>query len=138
MKLEIEQLSKIYPNRKQALQDITLTLETGVYALFGENGAGKTTLMKILAGLLRPSQGMIRVDGHVVSPLEETYRERIGYLPQETPIYGDFTAKQFLTYLAVPVFGQPIVLPVVVIACSIGTILLFGWGCYKLVSRQSA
>ncbi|MFL0200612.1 ATP-binding cassette domain-containing protein [Exiguobacterium acetylicum] len=100
MKLEIDQLSKIYPNRKQALQEITLTLEAGVYALFGENGAGKTTLMKILAGLLRPSQGMIRVDGHVVSPLEETYRERIGYLPQETPIYGDFTAKQFLTYLA--------------------------------------
>jgi len=100
MKLEIEQLSKIYPNRKQALQEITLTLEAGVYALFGENGAGKTTLMKILAGLLRPSQGVIRVDGHVVSPLEETYRERIGYLPQETPIYGDFTAKQFLTYLA--------------------------------------
>lgn len=100
MKLEIEQLSKIYPNRKQALQEITLTLEAGVYALFGENGAGKTTLMKILAGLLRPSQGVIRVDDHVVSPLEETYRERIGYLPQETPIYGDFTAKQFLTYLA--------------------------------------
>ncbi|WP_329470626.1 ATP-binding cassette domain-containing protein [Exiguobacterium sp. 9-2] len=100
MKLEIEQLSKIYPNRKQALQDITLTLEAGVYALFGENGAGKTTLMKILAGLLRPSQGVIRVDGHVVLPLEETYRERIGYLPQETPLYGDFTATQFLTYLA--------------------------------------
>nr|WP_326188110.1 ATP-binding cassette domain-containing protein [Exiguobacterium indicum] len=100
MKLEIEQLSKIYPNRKQALQEITLTLEAGVYALFGENGAGKTTLMKILAGLLRPSQGVIRVDGHVVLPLEETYRERIGYLPQETPLYGDFTATQFLTYLA--------------------------------------
>lgn len=100
MKLEIEQLSKIYPNRKQALQEITLTLEAGVYALFGENGAGKTTLMKILAGLLRPSQGVIRVDSHVVSPLEETYRERIGYLPQETPLYGDFTATQFLTYLA--------------------------------------
>lgn len=44
----------------------------------------------------------------------------------------------FKDYLAVPVFGQPIVLPVVVIASSIGTILLFGFGCYKLVSRQSA
>ncbi|WP_214769503.1 ABC transporter permease subunit [Exiguobacterium sp. s39] len=44
----------------------------------------------------------------------------------------------FRDYLAVPVFGQPIILPVVVIASSIGTILLFGWGCYKLVSRQSA
>jgi len=92
MKLEIEQLSKIYPNRKQALQEITLTLEAGVYALFGENGAGKTTLMKILAGLLRPSQGVIRVDGHVVSPLEETYRERIGYLPQERVFAAGDTA----------------------------------------------
>ncbi|WP_323679202.1 ABC transporter permease subunit [Exiguobacterium indicum] len=44
----------------------------------------------------------------------------------------------FRDYLAIPVFGQPIILPVVVIASSIGTILLFGWGCYKLVSRQSA
>ncbi|MGX9808014.1 ABC transporter permease subunit [Exiguobacterium acetylicum] len=44
----------------------------------------------------------------------------------------------FQDYLAIPLFGQPIVLPVVVIACSIGTILLFGFGCYKLVSRQSA
>ena len=44
----------------------------------------------------------------------------------------------FRDYLAIPVFGQPIILPVVVIASSIGTILMFGWGCYKLVSRQSA
>lgn len=93
-------MCKNYPNRKKALQDVSLTLEAGVYALFGENGAGKTTLMKILAGLLRPTKGVIQIDGEVISPLDDKYRERIGYLPQETPIYGDFTATQFLSYLA--------------------------------------
>ncbi|WP_426355477.1 ABC transporter ATP-binding protein [Exiguobacterium sp. R-39] len=100
MKLEIINMYKNYPNRKKALQDVSLTLEAGVYALFGENGAGKTTLMKILAGLLRPSKGIIQIDGQVISPLDDKYRERIGYLPQETPIYSDFTAIQFLSYLA--------------------------------------
>lgn len=100
MKLEIINMCKSYPNRKKALQDVSLTLEAGVYALFGENGAGKTTLMKILAGLLRPTKGIIQIDGEVISPLDDKYRERIGYLPQETPIYGDFTATQFLSYLA--------------------------------------
>lgn len=100
MKLEIINMCKNYPNRKKALQDVSLTLEAGVYALFGENGAGKTTLMKILAGLLRPTKGVIQIDGEVISPLDDKYRERIGYLPQETPIYGDFTATQFLSYLA--------------------------------------
>lgn len=100
MKIEIQNTSKTYLNGKKALMDANITLEPGVYALFGENGAGKSTLMKILAGLLKPSTGKILVDGQEMSPLADAYREKIGYLPQDTPIYSNFTAAKFLSYLA--------------------------------------
>ncbi|OIN66669.1 ABC transporter ATP-binding protein [Exiguobacterium sp. KRL4] len=100
MKIEIQNTSKTYINGKKALIDANITLEPGVYALFGENGAGKSTLMKILAGLLKPSSGKILIDGQEVSPLDDAYREKIGYLPQDTPIYENFTAVKFLSYLA--------------------------------------
>lgn len=93
----IRGLSKRY-GRKQALRDVDLTIEKGMFGLLGRNGAGKTTLMRILASLLKPDQGEVTVCG---VPLEEAkeIRRLIGYLPQDFTIYPNMTVKEVLDYL---------------------------------------
>src|SRR5436309_1618197 len=61
--LEIRELVKIYPGPVPALQGIDLDIPNGMFGLLGPNGAGKTTLMRVLAGLLEPTSGRIRLDG---------------------------------------------------------------------------
>lgn len=100
MNILIKNLSKVYPQNKMALNNITLNLSSGIYALFGANGAGKSTFMKILAGVLAPSSGEIFIDDKSISPFDDNYSSKVGYLPQETPIYPEFTAEEFLRYLA--------------------------------------
>jgi ABC-2 type transport system ATP-binding protein len=68
-----------------------------VVALLGPNGAGKTTLMHLLAGLLRPEQGEVRVDGKA-DPTRPAVRARIGFAPQATAVYDDLTAEENLTF----------------------------------------
>src|SRR5690606_21274229 len=65
--IEIEHLTKTYRGKVRALNDVSLTIGTGMFGLVGPNGAGKTTLMRILAGLLRPSSGSAHVFGHDLS-----------------------------------------------------------------------
>ena len=62
--IEIYGLTKTYRGGVHALRGVDLTIGTGMFGLVGPNGAGKTTLMRILAGLLRPSGGSVRVFGH--------------------------------------------------------------------------
>lgn len=99
MKLTLERLTKQYGN-KMAVDGISTELRTGVYGLLGANGAGKTTLMRMLCGILTPTSGKIMLDG--VSNLEmgEAFRECLGYLPQNFGYYPDFTAKEFMHYIA--------------------------------------
>lgn len=98
-KLEIKNLTKTY-GRKNANDDITITLENGVYGLLGPNGAGKTTLMKQITTLITPSKGEIIYNDKNIKGLDENYRALIGYLPQEFGVYKNFSAKQFLQYVA--------------------------------------
>ncbi len=101
MDIRIEGLSKTYRGQTQALRDITLRIEPGMFGLLGPNGAGKTTLMRILAGVLRPTHGALWVGDHDCS----TERGRIavkrllGYLPQDLGVYPDLSAHEFLDYL---------------------------------------
>lgn len=74
--------------------------EPGVYGLVAPNGAGKTTLIKMLATLLFPTEGQILWDGEDIVSLGESYRARLGYLPQEFGYYPAYTPRQFLRYVA--------------------------------------
>ena len=97
MELIIDRVSKQYKN-KIAVDRISLKLHQGVHGLLGANGAGKTTLMRMLCGILRPTGGTITFDGIDVS--EEAYRRILGYLPQDFGYYPEFSAMDFLLYLA--------------------------------------
>lgn len=97
--IEIKNLSKNY-GKKQALSNVSLTIEKGMFGLLGPNGAGKTTLMKILASLLEKTEGEITVCG---IPIEQSQKIRniTGYLPQDFSMYGSMSIYEALDYLAV-------------------------------------
>ena len=62
MKIQIENLDKIYKNGKRALSEINLEIESGMFGLLGPNGAGKSSLMRILVTLMKPSSGKVNVN----------------------------------------------------------------------------
>ena len=97
MELVIDRLTKQFQN-KSAVDRVSLRLHSGVFGLLGTNGAGKTTLMRMLCGILQPTSGTIAFDGMDVS--EEGYRAVLGYLPQDFGYYPEFTAMDFLLYMA--------------------------------------
>ena len=97
MELIIDRLTKQFQN-KIAVDRVSLRLHSGVFGLLGANGAGKTTLMRMLCGILQPTSGTITFDGMDVR--EEGYRAILGYLPQDFGYYPEFTAMDFLIYMA--------------------------------------
>ena len=99
MRLTLENISKLYGDTI-ALEYINLTLEHGIYGLLGPNGAGKTTLMRVMADLLVPSTGRVLLDGQDISVMGAAFRKKLGYLPQDFGVYPNFTAEQFLLYIA--------------------------------------
>ena len=99
MKLSFEHISKLYGDTV-ALQQVDLTLGPGVYGLLGPNGAGKTTLMRIMTDLLAPSTGRVLLDGQDIAVMGAAFRKKLGYLPQDFGVYPNFTAEQFLLYIA--------------------------------------
>ncbi|WP_042277773.1 ABC transporter ATP-binding protein [[Clostridium] dakarense] len=98
-KLEIVNLTKTY-SHKSANENISLTLNSGVYGLLGPNGAGKSTLMKQLATIATPSSGKILYNEKDIKSLDDEYRALVGYLPQDFDAYKNFKAKEFLMYMA--------------------------------------
>lgn len=93
-------LTKRYKN-KYALQDFSAELDSGVYGLMGVNGAGKTTLLSIFVGILRADRGQILIDGKDVKNMGSKFYSHIGFLPQTSQFYKDFTVMEFLRYIAV-------------------------------------
>ena len=87
MQLQIENLSKRYPNGTQALQDVSLSIPQGMFGLLGPNGAGKSTLMRTLATLQEADSGSARLDGLDVLRQKDDVRKLLGYLPQEFGLY---------------------------------------------------
>lgn len=97
--LTISEVSKSY-GKKRVLDDISIELENGLYGLLAPNGAGKTTLLKLIVTLLSPDRGEILWNGAPVQKLGASYREIIGYLPQQFGYYKFNTPVQYLDYLA--------------------------------------
>ena len=99
MELQLQHLSKCY-GAKQAVNDVSTVLTPGVYGLLGANGAGKTTLMRMICGVLKPTSGSICLNGKSIDELGEDYYAHLGYMPQDFGFYPDFTAREFMLYMA--------------------------------------
>jgi ABC-type multidrug transport system ATPase subunit len=99
MKLEVKNLTKKYGD-KTALNNVNFSLEAGIYALLGPNGAGKSTLMKIVTDNLNATSGEALWNGESTLKLGASFRELIGYMPQQQGIYENFTLRRFLWYFA--------------------------------------
>ncbi len=99
--LQIENLSKTYPNGVAALQNISLNIGTGMFGLLGPNGAGKSSLMRTIATLQQPDRGSLNFDS--INILEEplALRKVLGYLPQEFGVYPKESANSLLDYFAI-------------------------------------
>jgi ABC-2 type transport system ATP-binding protein len=98
--LQIDGLSKTYAGGVRALQDVSLTIGSGLFGLLGPNGAGKSTLMRTLATLQEPDAGRITLDGRDVLADPPAHRRRLGYLPQEFGVYPGVSAAALLDHLA--------------------------------------
>ncbi|NLW69982.1 MAG: ABC transporter ATP-binding protein [Eubacteriaceae bacterium] len=99
MELTIDSVTKRF-KEKVAVKEVSLEITPGVWGLLGANGAGKTTLMRMAAGIMKPDGGQIRCEGIPINVLKEKYREIFGYLPQEFGFYPEFTAIDYLEYMA--------------------------------------
>ncbi|WP_330625585.1 ABC transporter ATP-binding protein [Sellimonas caecigallum] len=97
--MRINQLTKQYKS-KTAVNNLSVTLTPGIYGLLGANGAGKTTLMRMLCDILDPTSGSITYNGMDIRQAGSSYRNRIGYLPQDFGYYPNMTAPDFLLYVA--------------------------------------
>ena len=84
-----------------ALQNVTFEIKRGeVVGFLGPNGAGKTTMMRLITGFFPPSEGKILIDGKDLFKSKPVLRRKIGYLPENNPLYQDMTAQAFLSYVA--------------------------------------
>lgn len=99
MELQLQALRKEY-GEKCAVNNVSANLAPGVYGLLAPNGAGKTTLMRMICGVLKPTSGSIRLNGKTVEQLGEQYYTHLGYMPQDFGFYPDFTAREFMLYMA--------------------------------------
>ena len=100
MDIQIRDLNMQYRGGKLALKGVSLDIGNGMFGLLGPNGAGKTSLIKILATLLKPTAGSIRIGGLDLEKNRKQIRKQIGYLPQEFTSFPKLTAREFLDYVA--------------------------------------
>lgn len=99
MELVLDRVTKQYKN-KIAVDRLSAVVKEGVYGLLGANGAGKTTLMRMICGIAEISSGEIRFGGEDIGAMGGRYRDLLGYLPQDFGYYPNFTAMQFMLYIA--------------------------------------
>jgi ABC-2 type transport system ATP-binding protein len=98
--LIVEQISKNFDSF-QALDQVSFEMNKGdIVGLLGKNGAGKTTLMRILTSFITASSGTVKIDGDDINKHSLTIRQKIGYLPEKPPLYGDMTVQYYLKFAA--------------------------------------
>ena len=101
MKLNIDNISKTYPNGVQALKNVSIEIGNGIFGLLGPNGAGKSTLMRTIAALQDADSGTIMLGDIDVEKDKQGLREMLGYLPQEFGVYPKVSAIDLLDHMAV-------------------------------------
>ncbi len=98
--LEVKNIYKSF-GQKEVLHNVGFTLENREVAAFlGVNGAGKSTLMNIIAGVLPAGSGDVLVDGLNIKDNAVEVKRKIGYLPENNPLYGDMYVREYLEYVA--------------------------------------
>lgn len=100
MKIEVRDLSMIYPNGKTALSGINLSIENGMFGLLGPNGAGKSSLIRILVTMMKPSTGSVTIDNLDLMNNRGEIRKMLGYLPQDFRFFSKLKTWEFLDYAA--------------------------------------
>ena len=102
MKIEIKNLTKIYPRgKKKALNGVNIEIGQGIFGLIGRNGAGKTTLMRIVATIMDATDGEIHFDGKELKANKDEFRSSLGYLPQSTKLMPRMNIVEFLDYVCI-------------------------------------
>jgi ABC-2 type transport system ATP-binding protein len=100
MSIKASNITKIYGKQK-ALDSVTLEINAGeVVGLLGPNGAGKSTMMKIISCFLPPTSGEVTVDGFDIFDQELEVKKRVGYLPENNPLYLEMYVREYLSFLA--------------------------------------
>ena len=98
--IEVDGLSRAYGNF-MAVDTVSFDISAGqIVGLLGHNGAGKTTIMKMLSGFLEPSAGYVSIDGLDLASNTREVQQRLGYLPENLPIYPDMTVADYLHFAA--------------------------------------
>jgi ABC-2 type transport system ATP-binding protein len=96
----VENLTKVYDGQK-AIDHISFEIHKGeIVGLLGPNGAGKSTTMKIISCYTLPTSGNVTVFGFDIYDHSQKVREKIGYLPEQNPLYDDMYVKEYLTFIA--------------------------------------
>lgn len=97
--IEVKNLTKAY-GKKLAVSDVSFTVKSGeILGFLGPNGAGKTTVMNIIAGYICASDGRVLIDGHDVLTEPMHCKEKIGYLPEQPPLYMNMTVSEYLGFV---------------------------------------
>ena len=99
MELTIQSLTKTYGN-KVALREFSYTFTPGIYGILGANGAGKSTLMNLITDNVKRDSGGILWNGTDILKLGRSFRREVGYMPQQQGMYPDYSARDFLHYMA--------------------------------------
>src|SRR5947209_9180126 len=104
--IDLVHVSKKYGS-KLAVDDLDLTIDTGeLFAFLGPNGAGKTTTIKMLCGLLFPTEGTVRVGGYDLQAEGDQARRLIAFVPDTPFLYEKLTGREFLQFIA-DMYGLP-------------------------------
>lgn len=100
MSISIQNLTKVY-NEQKALDNVSLEINKGeIVGLLGPNGAGKSTMMKIITCFIPPTKGSVKVCGYDIFDNPMEVRKKIGYLPEQNPLYLDMYVREFLNFIA--------------------------------------
>ena len=100
MSIKIDQVTKFYGDQK-ALDKVSFEIGTGeLVGFLGPNGAGKSTTMKIITGYLSADEGTVTINGKTVETNQVSVRSKIGYLPENNPLYTDLYVREYLEMVA--------------------------------------